>query len=307
MNVCKAPQNIDEYEAYYQFRWEMLRKSLGQPLGSEQDDLEQQSFHRMIFDNNKQILAIARLHQVNQYQAQIRYMAVDQNSQGQGLGRQIIAAIEELAKQLGIKEVTLNARETAIVFYQKCAYENQGFSHLLFDEIKHFKLKKSLTPPSDHQNELADELQNIWHKTIPLSKAMNIEISYYNGHFLQTSCDLIFNKNLHNTMFAGSIYTLATLTGWAWVHMQLRHFQKNNTCVGDIVLADASIRYKAPLKGVARAFTSLNDVNNEQEKCDLHRLAIGKKAHFEINVNIACGDNIVANFKGLYVIIPRNI
>jgi len=306
MNVCKAPQSFEEYEAYYQFRWEMLRKSLGQPLGSEQDGLEEQSFHRMILDNNNQILAIGRLHQVNQYQAQIRYMAVAPNSQGQGLGRQIITAIEGLAKQLGVKEILLNARATAIGFYQKCAYENQGFSHLLFDEIKHFTLLKKLTNGSNHQDDLTDELQNLWHKTIPLSKAMNIEISYYNGHFLQTSCDLIFNKNLHNTMFAGSIYTLATLTGWAWVHMQLKHFQKNNTCVGDIVLADANIRYKSPLKGVARAFISLNDINNEQEKCDLHRLTIGKKAHFEINVNIACGDNIVANFKGLYVIIPRN-
>ena len=37
MYHLRVPQTEEELEAYYQFRWEMLRKPLHQPKGSERD------------------------------------------------------------------------------------------------------------------------------------------------------------------------------------------------------------------------------------------------------------------------------
>ena len=54
MNTCKAPQTSEEFEQYYQLRWEILRQPWHKALGSEQDELEQQSIHRMILDENNQ-------------------------------------------------------------------------------------------------------------------------------------------------------------------------------------------------------------------------------------------------------------
>ncbi len=291
MNECRAPQNADEFQQYYQLRWQVLRKPWQQPLGSEQDELEQQAFHRIIISPKQQILAVARLHLTSQHQAQIRYMAVAEQAQGQGYGKQIICALEQLAEELGVKEISLNAREHALGFYQSMNYQSHGFSHLLYQQIKHFNMSKQLPKDDNDYSNLANALQQTWHKTIAMSKAMNVEVCYFDGKKIQTSSDLIFNKNLHNTMFAGSIYTLATLTGWGWVYTQvsLENIQ------ADIVLADANIRYHAPIKGVAIARTSVEQVVGSALK-----LRESAKTRFKINVEVLCGEQLVASFQGVY-------
>ena len=105
MTSCRAPKNTEEFEKYYQLRWQVLRKPWGQPLGSEQDEFEKQSFHRMIVDEQQQVLAIGRLQRSGQYEGQIRYMAVRKQFQGQGLGQQITKVLEQLAIELGLKNI----------------------------------------------------------------------------------------------------------------------------------------------------------------------------------------------------------
>ena len=147
----------------------------------------------------------------------------------------------------------------------------------------------------NYSADFVQELQRTWHQTIPLSKAMNIEVCHYDENSLSTHCDDAFNQNLHNTMFAGSIYTLATLTGWGWAYLQLKRLD----LLGNIVLADANIRYLSPIKGSAIAKTT-----GEQTSGNLNALKKGKKARLNIEVNIISGDKISASFKGVYVIVP---
>ena len=295
MNVCRAPKNEQEVQQYFQLRWQVLRQPWHQPLGSEQDEYEQQAIHRCIFDEDNQIVAVARLHKTEQYHAQIRYMAVSPNMQGCGLGKQLLSSLEQAAIKQGVKSITLNARQAAIGFYRDLGYQQGEFSHLLYDDIKHFSMSKALKLSDKRNADAVQELKNTWHQTIPASKAMGIDITHYDGTSLVATCDLLFNKNLHNTMFAGSIYTLATLTGWGWVHMQLIEKQLK----GSIVLADANIRYHSPLKGVAHAVTEVSLCEG-----DLDVLSTDKKAKLKVIVNVCCGDNITATFSGLYFILP---
>lgn len=295
MNDCNTPQNEEEFLKYYQFRWLMLRKAWQQPLGSEKDSLESQSIHRMIIENN-QVIAVGRLHKTSQHQAQIRYMAVAENKQGQGLGQRIIIALEQEASKQGVTEISLNARESAIPFYLHLGYQIKEFSHLLYNEIPHYSMIKVIACLPSHLSDLSTQLQNTWHTTIPLSKAMNIEICHYDKNILITHCDDLFNQNLHHTMFAGSIYTLATLTGWGWVYLQMHHDNHQ----GSIVLSEANIRYLLPIKGPAYAITSFEQMNGE-----LGGLAEGRKSRFTAIVNIICGDKVAAIFTGSYVILPR--
>lgn len=294
MNVCRSPKTAEEFEQYYQLRWQVLRQPWGQALGSERDSLEKESFHRMVVDENNKVLAVGRLEKTSQYSGQVRFMAVCQSAQGQGLGRQIIESLEQQAKKLGITELTLNARENALSFYHKLGYTSKGFSHLLFDEIKHFTMSKELSLDGRHQQDSASALQTIWHETIPLSKAMNIEISYYDGKELITHCDGDFNKNLHNTMFAGSIYTLATLSGWGWVYLQLQQLQLK----GDIVLAKANIEYHTPIKGIGYAIVSVDSVEG-----DFNRLNQRRNARINLTTHLYSGDNIAATFTGSYAVL----
>ncbi|WDE04714.1 YiiD C-terminal domain-containing protein [Thalassomonas viridans] len=297
MNACIAPQSPKQLQAYYLLRWQMLRKPWQQEQGSEKDEFEQQAIHRMCLDENDQVVAVGRLHKTGQFSAEIRFMAVAGGQQGKGLGKQIIASLEAEARKLGVTEISLNARENALAFYSRLGYQNLGFSHVLFGTIRHDKMVKSLEVDSRHKLALAQELQTTWHQTIPMSRAMDIRVCFYDGREMITHCDPAFNKNLHHTMFAGSIYTLATLTGWGYVYMQLRE----QGLEGDIVLAEGNIRYLAPIKGPAYAKASTEHASGE-----VSPLTRGKRARFQIEVVVACGDKAAASFTGHYVVLPKS-
>ena len=173
---------------------------------------------------------------------------------------------------------------------------------MLYNEIQHYLMKKKLNALSTHLADNSNNLEEIWHKTIPLSKAMNISIGHSDGDNFVTSCDPAFNKNLHNTMFAGSIYTLATLTGWGWVYLTLKEQEEINTKFnGDIVLAEANIRYHSPIKGLAYGKVIEQNVSG-----NFDNLLLQKKARIHIEAHIFCGENIAATFKGSYFILPIN-
>ena len=294
---CKAPQSIEEFNKYYHLRWLILRKPWQQPLGSEQDGLEQQACHRMFVDEKNNILAVSRLHKTSHNQAQIRYMAVDPQYQGMGLGKQLMLSLEVEASQQGVTEITLNARAAAVPFYQRLGYQKLAFSHQLYGDVDHFLMKKLIPIPESHQYKKTSALQALWYKTIPMSKAMNIELCYYDQQSLIAQCDQIFNKNLHNTMFAGSIYTLATLTGWGWVYLQLEQAACEHK--NDIVLANGNIRYISPITGFVRAKTTTKLVQSK-----FNGKHSGKKIRFKVVVEVFNGDQLAANFNGDYVIIP---
>lgn len=307
MIQCRTIKTDEEFSAYYLLRWQILRAPWSQPKGSEKDELESQSIHRGAFDENNTLVGISRLHFTSQHNAQVRYVAVSSEYSGKGIGRLLMIDIEQQAMKRGATRIDLNARENALSFYRKIGYLGDEFSHQLFGEINHFAMHKFIsniqtdngaigTPQTLKQN-AASQLQKIWHETIPLSKAMNMEIPFYDGKQLLTCCDTNFNKNLHNTMFAGSIYTLATLTGWGWVYLAME--QENLR--SDIVLADAQIRYHKPVKGPANGQVLLEHVNADFSTYDSRG-----KVRFNIEVSVLCGDEVVATFKGLYFAVAKN-
>lgn len=296
MIECRAPLNPQEFEQYYQLRWQILRAPWQQAKGSEQDDLESQSIHRLIINDEKQVIAIGRLHFTGNDTAQIRYMAVAELCHGQGFGQAIIKALEQVACQFGVTTIHLNAREQALGFYQRLGYQGGQVSHVLYDEIKHISMKKQLIPSTQTSSTEVIDLVETWHKTIPLSKAMGVNITRYDQKTLVTTCDQLFNKNLHNTMFAGSIYTLATLTGWGWVALKL----KEKSLTGDIVLAEAQVKYISPIEGIAFALT---DEGNSEP--NFLRLIEQRNEKITLTVNVCSGEKVAARFIASYVVKPK--
>jgi thioesterase domain-containing protein len=294
MLVCRSPNNIAEFEQYYQLRWQVLRQPWDQVRGSERDKFEDNGIHRMVIDESDQVLAVGRLDYTAQFLGEIRFVAVSPFAQGQGLGQQIMASLEQKAQLLGINSLSLKARESAISFYQKIGYQVQEYSHLLFDEIKHFCMHKVVTPSPKHQLDLLRDLQKIWYNTIPLSQAMNVQIGYVDGESLFSHCALESNKKIHNTMFAASIYTLATLSGWGWIHTQLQQYG----LVGTIVLSDANIEYFKPISAPSYAKLTAEDVTG-----DVKILRKGSNARVRLVVNIYNGETISAKFTGSYTVL----
>ncbi len=295
--VLKSPATAAEWQAYYQLRWQVLRAPWQQPLGSEQDALEADSYHLMLVTQSGETAAVGRLHRIDADNAQVRYMAVAEAWQGQGAGARVLQGLEQQAVKLGCKQVRLNARETALTFYQKQGYQVLAPAPELFG-IAHQQMQKALMLAGTAQQWQAwcASLQATWHSTIPLSAFMQLNIAEFDGYQLACEVPMAPNLNLHNTLFAGSIYTLATLTGWGLLYLQLTSLGLQ----GKQVLADASIRYFKPITCSPRAISRLAEVRG-----DLTPLAQGRKVQQHITVSLYSKGELCAEFCGRYAVLPE--
>ena len=93
---------------------------------------------------NDEVAGVGRLQYNDGGEAQIRYMAVDKKYERNGIGRMIVNALEQEALNNNIHTVVLDAREPAVGFYRKLGYETEKKSYLLFNEIQHYRMSKTL-------------------------------------------------------------------------------------------------------------------------------------------------------------------
>jgi GNAT superfamily N-acetyltransferase len=139
----RSPKTEQEWQDYYQLRWRILRAPWQQD-GPARDENDDSSTHRMVYQTGGAVLAVGRLHRVDDGTGQIRYMAVDSSRQRMGFGTLLLLSLEDAAKDLGFVTVILQAREGAVPFYSKHGYAVVEKSFLLFNEIQHYLMKKML-------------------------------------------------------------------------------------------------------------------------------------------------------------------
>ena len=143
MLEIKSPQTDSDWKAYYALRFNVLREPWNQPLGSEVLADEDQAIHAIAIDDNE-VVGVARMHESAEKQGQVRCVATATAAQGKGIGKAIMAYLEEKAKQKGWTEIVLEARENAVPFYEAIGYTIVAESYLLFGEIQHYRMQKSL-------------------------------------------------------------------------------------------------------------------------------------------------------------------
>ena len=139
--IIKSPKTKEEYFKYYDLRWRILRAPWNQPKGSEQDELEGQSIHVMVVENDE-VIGIGRAHFNSDEVAQLRYMAIIEDWQGKGVGKLILDELEKRVVEKGAKRIILHARDNAVKFYEKNGYNVVKESHTLFGVIPHFLMEK---------------------------------------------------------------------------------------------------------------------------------------------------------------------
>jgi len=142
IDICR-PQTEEEFERYYELRWEILRKPWNQPKGSEKDEYEEEATHIIACINNK-IIGVGRIHMNSKEEAQIRYMAIKGRYRGKGIGGLVLKELERVAKEEGADYIILNARKNVVDFYKYHGYKILEKAHTLFGCILHWKMRKDL-------------------------------------------------------------------------------------------------------------------------------------------------------------------
>ena len=125
----------------------------------------------------------------------------------------------------------------------------------------------------------AQHLQQTIRSTIPLSQHMGYSISTLTESSIHVSAPLENNVNIHGTAFAGSIYSIATLTAWALVYHILQTHQPNAT----LVLGEGQIKYRAPIKGDLQCNA---DISNDERLEFLSALLDKGRSRLIVKVNI---------------------
>ena len=138
------PRTIEEFESYFQLRWEVLRKPWGQPKGSERDKSDSTGINRMVLDENGHPIGVGMLIINSVQEAQIRFMAVSEGCQGMKVGTLLLGCLESIAFEQKCSHIILQSRENAVKFYKNSGFNVVEKSYLLFGEIQHFLMQKNL-------------------------------------------------------------------------------------------------------------------------------------------------------------------
>jgi thioesterase domain-containing protein len=143
----------------------------------------------------------------------------------------------------------------------------------------------------------ATELTRKIRAEIPLSETMQFSIDHLQAGEIRVTAPLSPNINIHGTAFAGSLYSLAVLTGWALC----THIIDEAGIDADLVVARAEIAYRAPVNGDIECHCSAGTAQRES-----FVQAIRERGKGKLSLDITVGDLPQASLQASFVAIAKS-
>lgn len=131
---------------------------------------------------------------------------------------------------------------------------------------------------------------------IPLTSAMQVQATEYDGQRLVLRVPLYANINDKATAFAGSIAALANLTGWTLLTLWVE--ERFGPC--QVAVYHSDIRYRKPIKADFSAEVSLPAA--EVLSVFEQTLEAKGKAKISLEVRLAGDDGVAAEMQGAYAV-----
>jgi thioesterase domain-containing protein len=145
----------------------------------------------------------------------------------------------------------------------------------------------------------ADYLQQLIDREIMLAKPMGIIVESAEESGVVLRAPLAPNANHKGTAFGGSLYSIAVLTGWAWI----TRFLATRELDAEAVIQESSMRFLAPVHGEMRSSIEIPaaaDIDKFEKM--LLRAARGR---IRLQVNVHAGATLAAVFDGLFAAAMR--
>ncbi|RUT47884.1 GNAT family N-acetyltransferase [Paenibacillus anaericanus] len=139
-------KNEEQLEHCLDIRKEVFVKEQMVPIDLEIDeyDVISPDVHHVLIEQDGTYAATGRLTYYKDNSAKMQRIAVHKSFRSQGIGKILLLALEELARELGLSKSVLDAQCQAEPFYQKLGYET--ISTEPFDDagIPHVRMEKPL-------------------------------------------------------------------------------------------------------------------------------------------------------------------
>lgn len=142
MALKQIDHGTPEYLKMVNLRDNVLRRPLGLTFDHDELLAEKNDILIACVDDNN-IMGCCILVKIDDHTVRLRQMAVSYNLHGRGIGASIMNFAENIARDKGFKIITMNARDTAIGFYEKFGYQIKG-SQFIEVNIPHHVMEKSL-------------------------------------------------------------------------------------------------------------------------------------------------------------------
>ena len=133
-----------EYRAALQLREAVLRQPLGLTLQPADFTGEEDSFHLGGFVDGR-LVGTLILRPLDRPTLKMRQVAVAPEWQGRGVGTALVVYAEQFAIARGYAVLVAHARGTALNFYRKLGYQEEGEPFLEIG-IPHINIRKTLSP-----------------------------------------------------------------------------------------------------------------------------------------------------------------
>ncbi len=145
MISIRNPKTRDEFRAYYELRYRILRKPWGQVRDTEKDDYEPISQHFMAVDDETgEIVGVVKVFEKEPEVGWMSHLAVEKMYQRKGVGRMLVEAVEKQAKANGFKRLGCMARLNTTKYFEKYGFRLEGLPTHYFGTTQVVWMEKTL-------------------------------------------------------------------------------------------------------------------------------------------------------------------
>lgn len=122
-----SPKTRDDFKAYYELRYKVLRESWGLQRGTEKDDFEPISDHYMAVDDSTgEIVGVVKLFEKEPGIGWFSHLAVKDSRQREGIGKMLLTFVEGKAREKGFTALGCLSRLNTTAFFEKEGYKVVG-------------------------------------------------------------------------------------------------------------------------------------------------------------------------------------
>lgn len=135
-------------------------------------------------------------------------------------------------------------------------------------------------------------------EAIPMVSALGISEMTRHDDLLTWQLSLEPNLNDKGTGFGGALSAQTTLQGWCWVTLWLRE----RGLARDVVVAEASQRFLAPVIGDYRLICKPTELNGPEQLAS--KLNERGKGRIALTHQLYCGETLCLEASGNYAVLP---
>jgi len=127
MIKIKIPRTREDFKAYYDLRYRVLRQPWGQVKDTEKDDYEPISQHFMAVDEDSgNIVGVVKVFEKSPGVGWVSHLAVDYKYQKKGIGKLLLEAVEQASRTSGYKILGCMSRLNTTAYFEKLGFQIVG-------------------------------------------------------------------------------------------------------------------------------------------------------------------------------------